>query len=96
MISARARPRGLRDITIRRVNANLIWLKSRPSRGSVKGARLARPHVMPAASLRHHVERIPGDVNPLAGAAADVRDLTIRAPGLSTAERSVGHRHMPG
>ena len=38
----------------------------------------------------HHVERIPGDVNPLAGAAADVRDLTIRAPGLSTAERSVG------
>ena len=40
--------------------------------------------------------RIPGDVNPLAGAAADVRDLTIRAPGLSMAERSVGHRRMPG
>jgi hypothetical protein len=43
-----------------------------------------------------HAERILGDVNPLAGAAADIPDLTIRPPGLSTAERSVGHRHMPG
>jgi hypothetical protein len=49
-----------------------------------------------ACGTGHHVERFRGDVNPLAGAAADVRDLTIRAPGLSTAERSVGHRHMPG
>jgi hypothetical protein len=40
--------------------------------------------------------RIPRDVNPLASPAADVRDLTIRAPVLSRAERSVGHRHMPG
>ena len=49
-----------------------------------------------ARGTGHHVERIPRDVNPLAGPAADVRDLTIRAPVLSRAERSVGHRHMPG
>ena len=49
-----------------------------------------------ARGTGYHVEPIPGDVNPFAGAAADVRHLTIRVPGLSTAERSVGHCHMPG
>ena len=47
-----------------------------------------------AVSLCHD-RTFSRDVNPLAGAAANVRDLTIRAPGLSTAGRSMGHRHMP-
>ena len=36
-----------------------------------------------ARGTGYHVEPIPGDVNPFAGAAADVRHLTIRVPGLT-------------